>query len=264
MSPMSNRRERIPVIEIFGPTIQGEGALAGKKTHFIRTGGCGYRCEWCDTMYAVDPRLVKQNATLMHPTDILWKIYDRAPAQWITLSGGDPCMHDLGPLVKALKSQGYQIAVETQGQLCPYWLALCDLVTVSPKPPSSGMAHRVDWSVLGRYKEIRPLSEFRAQIVCKIVVFDSQDYDWARQFFIDAAEMGLDFDGRYLSVGTLPLKFEEGDEPTEQEMTELSRRRICDSMMWLFEKVSEDSMMPPDIVVLPQLHTLAWGQKRGV
>jgi 7-carboxy-7-deazaguanine synthase len=34
----------VRVSEIFGPTIQGEGALIGLPTVFVRTGGCDYRC----------------------------------------------------------------------------------------------------------------------------------------------------------------------------------------------------------------------------
>src|SRR5215831_3988340 len=37
------------VDEIFGPTIQGEGALAGAVSMFVRLGGCDYRCAWCPT-----------------------------------------------------------------------------------------------------------------------------------------------------------------------------------------------------------------------
>ena len=42
------------ISEIFGPTIQGEGAVIGQPTVFVRAGGCDYRCEWCDTLHAVD------------------------------------------------------------------------------------------------------------------------------------------------------------------------------------------------------------------
>ena len=35
------------ISEIFGPTIQGEGALIGRPTVFVRTGGCDFRCNWC-------------------------------------------------------------------------------------------------------------------------------------------------------------------------------------------------------------------------
>ena len=42
------------IAEIFGPTIQGEGALIGEPTVFVRAGGCDYRCAWCDSLLAVD------------------------------------------------------------------------------------------------------------------------------------------------------------------------------------------------------------------
>ncbi|PGD66807.1 7-carboxy-7-deazaguanine synthase QueE, partial [Bacillus toyonensis] len=37
---------KIPVLEIFGPTIQGEGMVIGQKTMLIRTAGCDYSCSW--------------------------------------------------------------------------------------------------------------------------------------------------------------------------------------------------------------------------
>ena len=48
-------RDRITISEIYGPVIQGEGAVIGKPTVFVRTGGCDYRCSWCDSPYAVLP-----------------------------------------------------------------------------------------------------------------------------------------------------------------------------------------------------------------
>ena len=48
------------VVEVFGPTVQGEGPYAGRVCHFLRLGGCDYRCSWCDTPYAVDPAQVRK------------------------------------------------------------------------------------------------------------------------------------------------------------------------------------------------------------
>lgn len=48
-------RGTIAVSEIFGPTVQGEGAVIGKPTVFVRTGGCDYPCSWCDSKFAVLP-----------------------------------------------------------------------------------------------------------------------------------------------------------------------------------------------------------------
>ena len=45
---------KIPVLEVFGPTIQGEGRVIGRKTMFVRTAGCDYRCSWCDSAFTWD------------------------------------------------------------------------------------------------------------------------------------------------------------------------------------------------------------------
>ena len=44
---MSNPNARITVAECFGPTLQGEGAVTGQFTVFVRTGGCDFSCVWC-------------------------------------------------------------------------------------------------------------------------------------------------------------------------------------------------------------------------
>ena len=63
-------KERIHVSEIFGPTVQGEGPLIGRASVFVRTGGCDYRCSWCDTLYAVLPQY-RNDWTPMTPADIM-------------------------------------------------------------------------------------------------------------------------------------------------------------------------------------------------
>lgn len=45
---------KVPVIEMFGPTIQGEGMVIGQKTMFVRTAGCDYTCAWCDSAFTWD------------------------------------------------------------------------------------------------------------------------------------------------------------------------------------------------------------------
>ena len=60
--------KRIRISEIFGPTIQGEGPLIGRPTVFVRTGGCDYRCAWCDTLYAVLPEY-RDDWMLMMPAE---------------------------------------------------------------------------------------------------------------------------------------------------------------------------------------------------
>lgn len=60
---------KIPVLEIFGPTIQGEGMVVGQKTMFIRTAGCDYSCAWCDSAFTWDGS-AKDQIRQMTPEDI--------------------------------------------------------------------------------------------------------------------------------------------------------------------------------------------------
>ena len=105
ISEEHKKEKRIAVIETFGPTIQGEGPLAGSKTMFIRFGGCDYRCTKCDSLHAVIPAAVKENATYLTAQEIADRIIPPAKATgtpWVTLSGGNPCMWDLSELVRLL------------------------------------------------------------------------------------------------------------------------------------------------------------------
>ena len=69
------------IAEIFGPTIQGEGALIGEATVFVRAGGCDYRCVWCDSPHAVDSAYRETWAAMT--SEEVW-------AEVLRLSGGQP------------------------------------------------------------------------------------------------------------------------------------------------------------------------------
>lgn len=228
-----------PIIEIFGPTLQGEGALIGKQTAFVRLGLCDYRCSWCDSMYSVLPEEVAKNATKMTAEEIVQKVKKVARfAPWITLSGGNPAMHDLTQLVAKLKLEGYFIAVETQGSIFKDWFHLCDQITLSPKPPSSGM--KTDWIVLNDI--IKSLT--RGEYNLKVVIFDDRDLAFAREVATRFPYVPL-----YLQVGNVV-----GEDSTEA---------LLEKLNWLFEEASKDLKLC-NASILPQLHVLMWGNKRGV
>lgn len=237
-------RKGLPVVEIFGPTLQGEGAQAGLKTNFIRFGYCDSKCVWCDSKHAVDPQQVKANAKWMTEEDILVAVSPKDAPDWITFSGGNPAMHDLGNLVDLLQLRGHKINVETQGTLSPEWLAKCDMVTVSPKPPSSK-----ELTDIGKLQKVLDLVGSRA--VLKVVVFDDIDYDWAK--VIHKLFKTVPF---YMSVGTS----ENGFKILPPRMAKIE---LLEKYTWLAEKVSSDPSLP-DVAVLPQLHVLLWGDKLGV
>jgi 7-carboxy-7-deazaguanine synthase len=233
--------DKILISEIFGNTLQGEGFLAGQSSHFIRTAGCDYRCSWCDSMHAVDPLVIKQTASRLTPKEIVDKILALPKARWVTISGGDPVAWDLTQVILTLKMQHlFKLAVETQGSIWHDWLEYCDLVTVSPKPPSSGMQDRLDPAVLQKY-----WARLRARMVLKIVIFDEADLDWAERIRNFLPDVTL-----YLSSGT---KQGYGD---DVEMSVLLTYR------WLAGEVIKRPKFV-NATVLPQLHVLLWGHELG-
>ena len=137
---------KIPVIELFGPTIQGEGAVIGAKTMFVRTYGCDYRCAWCDSAFTWDGT-AKDEARLLEPYEIIAELEALAAGnyEWVTVTGGNPGLigAPMQALADELHRRGVKMAVETQGSRWQDWFRTADVLTVSPKPPSSeiGRAH---------------------------------------------------------------------------------------------------------------------------
>ena len=110
--------KKVRVSEIFGPTVQGEGPLIGKPTVFVRTGGCDYRCNWCDTLYAVLPKHSKEWIKMDDDQIIneVNKLCNNNPIL-ISLSGGNPAMHNLENIIQLGKKFGHTFALENRGQL---------------------------------------------------------------------------------------------------------------------------------------------------
>lgn len=136
----------IPVVELFGPTIQGEGMVIGQKTMFVRTGGCDYRCHWCDSAFTWDGSEKSEPLSAEGIIERLNSLSENGYSH-VTISGGNPALHKgIGELVALLNEKGVATAIETQGTIFQCWINRVDEVTVSPKPPSSGM--ETDWTKL--------------------------------------------------------------------------------------------------------------------
>jgi len=139
--------ELVRISEVFGPTIQGEGPLIGRPTVFVRTAGCDYRCAWCDTLYAVLPEY-RDEWVLMTSPQIIARVNELARDRpvLVSLSGGNPALQPLAPLIALGRRDGHSFALETQGSISQAWFAELDWLILSPKPPSSGMT--TDWNNL--------------------------------------------------------------------------------------------------------------------
>lgn len=240
---------KIRISEIFGPTIQGEGALIGEPTVFVRTGGCDYRCAWCDSLHAVDPAY-RHDWTAMSAEAVMARVADLSGniPLTVSLSGGNPAIQPLGPLIELGTARGYRFALETQGSLAKDWFCDLDMLILSPKPPSSG--ERTDWEKIA---ECRARAGKKTRIAMKIVVFNEGDYAFAREAARRHDDLAL-----YLQPGnhTPPLP-EDGDGGLGIDMD-----GILERTRWLVGRTLEDRWF--DVRILPQLHVLLWGNMRGV
>lgn len=237
---MPKRPLTIPVLEIFGPTFQGEGRAIGQKTMFVRTGGCDYHCAWCDSDFTWNG---SEKPNRMTADKIIAELDRLGTYDYVTLSGGNPCLlgASMGELVTKLKARGVTLGIETQGSRWQAWLKDIDQVTLSPKPPSSKMT--VNFETLDFI--VSQLEE--DQLTFKIPVFDDDDLAFAKMI-----QNRYQPDVLYLSAGN-PEPHAAGNIVEAQ----LNRLRI------LWETVAADPEWQ-SVRVLPQLHTLLYDNKRGV
>ncbi|KMY55151.1 7-carboxy-7-deazaguanine synthase [Bacillus sp. FJAT-27231] len=239
--------KKIPVLEIFGPTVQGEGAVIGRKTMFVRTAGCDYRCAWCDSAFTWDGS-AKERIQLLTAEEIWEELIKIGGDTFdhVTISGGNPALlPQIDDLLAKLIEKGIKTALETQGSRWQDWFYKIDELTISPKPPSSGM--ETDFEQLSLIVE--RLTKQEKAVSLKIVIFNDQDLAFAKK--VHQLYPDLTF---FLQVGN--------DKLQEQNPANLLSYLVS-RYEWLINKVMPDSDWK-DVRVLPQLHTFVWGNKQGV
>lgn len=153
-----------PIMEHFY-TLQGEGYYAGKAAYFIRIGGCDVGCVWCDVKDSWEAD--------KHPQMTVASLLENAksfPGKFVVITGGEPAMYTLTPLVQSLQNEGFYVAIETSG--------------------SSEFEGNVDWYTFSPKKFKAPVQEAYARAnELKIVVFHKSDFAWAEEH---AAQVGSD------------------------------------------------------------------------
>jgi organic radical activating enzyme len=111
------------ISEIFY-SFQGEGFLQGLPMIFVRLAGCNLRCPFCDTVHAFE------KGSRLGVRSILDRLIPFG-CKRVCITGGEPFIQDLGPLVKALKEKRFWVTAETNGTA---WQEVpLDWLTVSPK-----------------------------------------------------------------------------------------------------------------------------------
>lgn len=156
-----------PVMESFY-TLQGEGFYTGAAAYFIRLAGCDVGCVWCDVKeswnanehpkYSVNDIIEKVLIEVNYHS-----ISNKTNLPIIVITGGEPLMHNLNELTKALQQKGFKTNIETSG--------------------SSALSGSWNWICLSPKKFKPPIKE---NIVLanelKIIVYNKQDFKWAESY----------------------------------------------------------------------------------
>lgn len=219
-----------PVIEIF-ESLQGEGTLIGTPSTFVRLAGCNLSCRWCDSTYAW-----KEGEMVPHPRLPATEIADRCLTDHVVITGGEPLLHDLQPLLQALGKA--HVTVETNGLRYDPSLAV-DLWSVSPKLGSSGQKPNV--------RALREYLRDPDEVQFKFAVDGPADLVEVKHLLAQ------------LKLGSTPVILQPVGYPTE------SREASCSKVASLVQMVQADpSWRLYNVRVLPQLHRLVWGDERGI
>ena len=145
-----------PLMEHFY-TIQGEGYHQGRAAYFLRLAGCDVGCVWCDVKESWE-----KNAHPLTSIEQMVNYVKATPAELVVITGGEPFMYDLSPLIASLKDAGLSINIETSGAY-----------------PVSGQP---DWICISPKKFKAPVAEnLPLAHELKVVIFHKSDFDWAEK-----------------------------------------------------------------------------------
>jgi 7-carboxy-7-deazaguanine synthase len=133
------------VKEIF-PTLQGEGAQAGRRAVFLRFAGCNLWtgreedraaaiCQFCDTDFVgMDGENGGRYEAVALATNVAALWGESRDHRYVVLTGGEPMLQVDNALVDALHNQGFEIAIESNGTISVH--PGIDWVCISPKAGS--------------------------------------------------------------------------------------------------------------------------------
>lgn len=225
------------ISEIFY-SIQGEGALLGVPSVFVRTSGCNLRCTWCDTPYTSwqpegrDMTLEEISTTV-----------SAFPAFHVVVTGGEPMIApQITDLTARLRKAGLHITIETAGTVCVP--VSCDLMSISPKLKNSVPLTREDGRWAAQHERLR----FQPEILERLMA----DYEYQLKFVVtapeDLPEIAQIRDILNADRSRIILMPEGSDRDT-----------LRDRGVWLAEICKAEGYR-----YSPRLHVDLWGNRRGV
>ncbi len=157
-------RKTLLVREIF-KSIQGETSHVGLPYTFVRFTGCDLRCTYCDTAYAF------KGGQSLGIDEIMERVRELA-ARRVLLTGGEPLLQkNILPLLQALRAGGFEVSIETHGQVLISEASAYARIVMDLKTPSSGESNL-------KYRE--NLRWLKAGDEIKFVIAGREDYEWSR------------------------------------------------------------------------------------
>ena len=156
---------KIKLSEIFF-SIQGEGVLIGTPTVFIRLYGCNLRCDWCDSMYAVEGNEynVRTIGSVMKEAEI----YN---CDNICITGGEPLLQieQVVSITERFIDLKKNIILETAGHIEPpnIFNSKNTVISMDCKCPSSKMDSAIN---LGNLLKLKSKDQI------KFIIDNDDDY----------------------------------------------------------------------------------------
>jgi 7-carboxy-7-deazaguanine synthase len=227
----------VKIAEIFY-SIQGEGALIGMPSVFVRTSGCNLRCTWCDTPYTSwQPEGRDQSI------EEIAQIASQFPAAHVVVTGGEPMIAPgIVPLTNLLRQAGLHITIETAGTV--YLPVACDLMSISPKLSNSTPHDREE----GRWARQHDRLRYQPDVLQRLM----REYPYQLKFVVQNEADLREVDEM---VGTLSAIRQQVMLMPEGTTRDVLRERG----MWLAEVCKANGYR-----YSPRLHVDLWGDKRGV
>ncbi len=225
------------IAEIFY-SIQGEGALVGVPSVFVRTSGCNLRCVWCDTPYTSwNPE--GGDKTL---DEIMTEVL-QFPARHVVVTGGEPMIAPkITALTKALREANLHITIETAGTVSA--AVHCDLMSMSPKLSNSTPLERENGRWAAQHERLR----YQPEVLKRLIA----DYEYQLKFVIAAPADVSEVAGIVEELRADPRRV--------ILMPEGTRRDVVQQRgLWLAEICKTEGYR-----FSPRLHIDLWGDRRGV
>lgn len=228
-------------------TIQGEGAMCGHPSVFVRLSGCNLRCKWknpdgssttCDTPHSsYDPEVNEV------PIRKIIEEIRQYHCQNVVITGGEPFLQgNVVDLINELELNGFMVTVETNGTI--YRETNATLISMSPKLKTSTFNPDWDQETKRRnWDSICDFARYSKNIIFKFVVNSEEDVQEIinfRETIWDRTKQEMNGNIWLMPQGTSKEQFDQKSE----WMIEL-----CKKYNWRFTD---------------RLHIRVWGSKKGV